>query len=79
MAKKFKVTVNKETCISCMACASLCGDVFEIGEDGKSQITKKFRTESPTEGIVGEELAECVQDVDSACPSQSIKVEEIEE
>ncbi|MCD6381907.1 MAG: ferredoxin [Candidatus Aenigmarchaeota archaeon] len=76
---KFKVTVNKDSCISCMACASICGDVFEIGEDGKSQIVEKFRTNGLTEGIIGEDLENCVNDAINVCPSQSIKIEKIED
>ena len=31
------VKVDKETCIGCGACVSLCPDVFRIGSDGKSE------------------------------------------
>lgn len=31
------VKVNKELCIGCGACVSLCPDVFRIGSDGKSE------------------------------------------
>jgi ferredoxin len=32
--------VNKEKCIGCGYCVSVCPEVFELGEDGKSKIKK---------------------------------------
>lgn len=74
--KKIKVFIDQEACVGCGACTSLCGDVFELDEEGKSQITKKFRGDSPAEGEVGEDLESCVKDAASACPAQAIQVEE---
>lgn len=33
-----KPKVNQEKCTGCGTCAALCPDVFEINEDGKSQV-----------------------------------------
>ena len=33
-----KLTIDKNACIGCGACAALCPDVFEIGVDGKSHV-----------------------------------------
>jgi len=33
-----KVKVNKESCIGCGACAAICEDVFEIGDEGLSKV-----------------------------------------
>ena len=76
MAEKIFVRVDKEACIGCGACASLCGDVFELGQDGKSQIVKEFRKGKPTEGEVEEEFATCVKDAAESCPAQAIEIEE---
>jgi len=32
--------INKEKCIDCDYCVSVCPEVFELGEDGKSKIKK---------------------------------------
>ncbi|RLE61171.1 MAG: ferredoxin [Thermoprotei archaeon] len=81
MAKKFKVTIDRDECISDMACVSLCPEVFEMSEeDGKSQIVEKYRVNgSLSEGIVPEELEDCVKSAAEACPVTIIHIEEIEE
>ena len=33
-----KVSVDKAKCIGCGACVSMCPDVFEMGDDGKSHV-----------------------------------------
>uniref|UniRef100_A0A7C4FFB2 Ferredoxin n=1 Tax=Thermofilum pendens TaxID=2269 RepID=A0A7C4FFB2_THEPE len=77
---KFKVTIDRDQCISDMACVSLCPEVFEMNEeDGKSQIVAKYRTSSsPGEGIVPGELEDCVKSAAEACPVSIIHVEKIE-
>ena len=32
------VKVDKEKCIGCGLCASICPDVFELGDDGKAHV-----------------------------------------
>ncbi|MFZ8855199.1 MAG: ferredoxin [Thermofilaceae archaeon] len=77
---KFKVTIDKDQCISDMACVSLCPEVFEMNEeDGKSQIVAKYRTGgSPGEGVVPGELEDCVKSAAEACPVSIIHVEKVE-
>lgn len=33
-----KVKVNQDSCIGCGACASICEEVFEIGDEGLSKV-----------------------------------------
>ncbi len=35
-----KLKINKDSCISCGLCVSLCEDIFEIESDGKSGIIR---------------------------------------
>lgn len=59
-----KVKVDRETCIGCGVCVSLCPTVFALDEEGKSKVIKQ-----PEEG-------EC--DIDAAassCPVGAITVE----
>lgn len=79
MAKKFRVTIDRDQCTSCMACVALCPDVFEMSEeDGKCQIVEKYRVGGdPATGEVPEELGDCVKGAADACPVQIIEVKEV--
>jgi ferredoxin len=56
------VSVNKEKCIGCGACESICSAVFEV-KDGKSQV-KKGQEKSK---------APCVKEAAESCPVGAIK------
>lgn len=77
---KLKVTIDRDQCISDMACVSLCPEVFEMSEeDGKSAIVPKFRVGgNPGQGEVPAELEDCVKSAAEACPVSIIHVEKVE-
>jgi len=58
-----KVVVDKEKCIGCGLCVSLCPEVFELGEDGKSQVKNSQGTCN-------------LEEVVESCPVEAITVEE---
>jgi ferredoxin len=53
------VKVNKEKCIGCGLCASLCSDVFSMGSDGKAKV--KAQKKIP-----------CVKEAIESCPVSAI-------
>ena len=57
------VSVDKKKCISCGACISICPDVFEFGDDGKSAVKKGANLESDD-----------IEAAKSACPVSAISV-----
>ena len=57
--------INKEKCIGCGLCISLCPDVFEIGEDGKAQFIN---------GADFEKNEKCVKEAKESCPVQAIEM-----
>jgi len=81
MAKKYKITIDRDQCISDMACVALCPQVFEMNEeDGKSQIVAQYRVgDNLGGGIIPEDLYECAKSGAEACPVQIITIEEVEE
>lgn len=81
MPKKFRVRINRDECITAMACVSNCPEVFEINEeDSKSQIVERFRVEGRLdEGVVPEEFESCVKSAAEMCPVLAIQVEEEED
>ena len=60
MVTEFKV--NKEKCIGCGLCVNVCPDVFELAEDGKSQIRKEAK---------GSE--DCIKEAKESCPVGAIE------
>ena len=75
---KLKVVVDWDTCIADGVCYALCPQVFEAGPDGKSQIVEEYRGDKPHEGFVPEDLADCVDQAKTACPTGAISVEKVE-
>jgi ferredoxin len=56
------VKVDKKKCIGCGNCASICPEVFEMGDDGKSHVVKgQEKSKTP-----------CIQKSIEECPTQAI-------
>lgn len=70
------VIIDRDGCISCGQCWETCPDFFaENVEDGWSQVAAKFRIAGKlNEGVVFEELEECVKKAADDCPAQVIHV-----
>lgn len=63
MAKK--VVVDKDTCIACGVCQSLCPEVFTADDEGKSEVVEGADLNAP-----------CIQEAVDSCPTGAITVEE---
>jgi len=57
-----KPKVDKSVCIGCGLCASLCPDVFELGDDGLAKVIN----ENACNG--------CCQDAADQCPTGAISL-----
>ena len=75
-----KVKVNKDACIGCGACAAICDKVFEINDEGLSEVKVEENSENKEEFVsVKEELQDEVRDAADSCPTGAIEVEEGQE
>lgn len=59
-----KVKVNREACIGCGACATICETVFELDDEGLSKVLK--------EDIEDEATVQEVIDSAESCPTGAI-------
>jgi len=64
----WKVWVDQDVCIGDAICASLCPDVFEMNDEGKS---------TPIVDVIEDEsLYNCATEAAEACPVSCIHIEE---
>ena len=78
---KYRVVIDRDKCLGDMVCASICPEVFEMSDDGRSQVRLEWRLkpENLAEGLVPGELYECVKAASSVCPIGVIRVEKVED
>ncbi len=72
-----KVTIDRESCISCASCWTECPSFFEENpDDSFSMVREEFRKEkSISAGEAPEGLAGCVQEAADLCPVQIIRID----
>ncbi|MCC7566142.1 MAG: ferredoxin [Methanomicrobiaceae archaeon] len=73
-----RVVIDREECISCKNCWTICPDVFEEDpDDTKSRIVEEYRNAGdPATGDVPSDLEACAIDAAAECPVEVIDVEE---
>jgi ferredoxin len=69
-----KVKIDKEMCIGCGLCASLCEEVFSLGDDGKAEIVEKYRGDDSSVGNVPDDI-DCVDSAVESCSVDAISKE----
>lgn len=74
----WKVTIDRDGCISCGACWSDCPDFYEENEeDGLSQVTAQYRVNGDAAvGMAPDDLEDCVKEGADDCPVEVIIVQE---
>jgi ferredoxin len=79
---KYKIVVDRDSCIACGVAPSLCPQVFVLGEDnGKNRAVEKYSKALSGEKSVGEipkELYDCAKEAVNSCPVQAISIEEVQ-
>lgn len=61
-----KVNVNKDACIGCGACVSICDKVFEFDDEGMSKVV---------DSNVPSDLEDDVKEAVESCPTAAIEEE----
>jgi ferredoxin len=62
-----EVKVNKEKCIGCGYCVSVCPEVFELGDDGKSSVK---------DGVNFSEYESQIKEAKEGCPVGAIEIKD---
>jgi len=57
-----QISVNKDLCIGCGACAAICPAGFQMADDGKAE-------------AIAKEGNDCAQNAAASCPVQAITAE----
>lgn len=87
MVEKYKIEHDREICIGCAACASVCPNYWVMDSDGKSDIKGAERKErdGKTWEFLGNNQAPLTQDYDcnkeaaDSCPVNCIHIHEVKD
>lgn len=67
------VKIDQDTCIGCGMCESTCPKIFQLNNEGKSTIVKKFRKKEEDRGEIPDDIG-CLEDAEDNCPVSAIAV-----
>lgn len=78
---RYRVIVDRATCLGCGAAVAACSEVFVLGSDnGKNRVVDKYAVETSGDisvGIIPEELYECAKTSAEVCPVGAIRIEAV--
>lgn len=85
MSKKYRIIHDRDICIGCTACASVCPKYWFMESDGKSSIHGHEKTGNGEEEILGTADKPLTEDFDDnmeaaeVCPVNCIHINEVNE
>ncbi len=85
MTKKYRIIHDRDICIGCSACASVCPKYWIMENDGRSSIVGHVKTGNGQEEILGNRKEPLTQDFEGnmdaaeSCPVNCIHLKEVNE
>ena len=81
MVEKYKIVHDRDTCIGCAACASVCPSFWSMADDGKSDVKGSIKTGNGNEEAVNDLTTDFDSNKEAAesCPVNCIHLFEIKE
>ena len=85
MSKKYKIVHDRDICIGCSACASVCPKHWFMEDDGKSSIYNHTKTGNGEEEILGTNENPLTEDFEGnmdaaeSCPVNCIHIYEVDD
>lgn len=61
-----KATIDRDGCIGCSLCASVCSSVFEMSDDGKASVIVE---------MIPSDSENCAKEAAEGCPVSVITIE----
>ncbi len=83
MVSKYKIVHDRDICIGCAACASVCPNYWSMNSDGKSDVKGATKTGNGGEEVVGSNEApltadyDCNKEAADSCPVNCIHIHEV--
>lgn len=69
-----KIILEKEKCIGCGSCTTLCPEYFEMEDDGKSHIKNSNKDSKTGNEELEVEKIKCAESAAEACPVECIHI-----
>lgn len=85
MSKKYKIVHDRDICIGCSACASVCPKYWFMEDDGKSSMYNHVKSGNGEEELLGSNENPLTEDYEEnmeaaeSCPVNCIHVYEVDE
>lgn len=80
MTKNYKIVHDRDVCIGCSACASVCPKYWTMNTDGKSDIVDAINTGNGEEELLDNLTEDFEDNMDAAesCPVNCIHIHDID-
>ena len=69
-----KISIDKDKCIKCGLCASMCPEVFVLREDGSIEVI--YKDENSIGKKDDKKLIDNLEMVETSCPVKAITIED---